>query len=623
MAQTATQFAADVHAGITGLAESIAIRPKSVNGAFPDANGNISISVAVGSIAASGISDASTTGRSVLTGTAVSGRAALAAAADADVVKVSGDQTVGGGKTFTSPIVVPDASIAQVKVAGLSTRLAGVDISLADRPTTATVNAALDGKVDEPAGWSDPENATKVLTPGGLVAPAAATEPSGTITDVTYTPDAVAPESTDLASIAWAADKAPTFTDPDVLPIGDWAGNLFDQTSSDGIRTTTNVLVAAGSHDLARQYGWAGAFWIDPNGDGTAGPYEGTVGAETEAWGLGDEWDMRGADGTISGVWVTGDGSLTRAQAEASWIPADMLVYANFGKGVLYGPSAKATPFLALCGLASVDFYPYTDPEFSTGGYTQCQYLGLPASGGEAVRRAASYCTGQRQFRARLDRPKPTGQVIELTAQAGRATINPEQAVGAAWAALIGGASFIIWFYQTPWVAPADLWAAGTTYSWPASVTYGGKTYGTLPQVTTTTGATPGSSPEVWREIHQQWLGSYNQGADYQAALAEFKARVNEPGVARALRSDSIAHTATPGVNTRVVSDGTHLYLLAQPAHSWVSGTSYTLNLPAGVTATSADVMWSGGTTAPVSSGSIAGVTFAKEYSVRVYRVEI
>lgn len=46
-------------------------------------------------------------------------------AADSAVVKLTGNQTVGGVKTFTSAPVVPDASFPQAKVSGLSTALSG------------------------------------------------------------------------------------------------------------------------------------------------------------------------------------------------------------------------------------------------------------------------------------------------------------------------------------------------------------------------------------------------------------------------------------------------------------------------------------------------------------------
>lgn len=50
--------------------------------------------------------------------TALSGKAA-----DADVVKLTGDQTIAGIKTFSSAPVVPDASFAIAKVSGLQTAL--------------------------------------------------------------------------------------------------------------------------------------------------------------------------------------------------------------------------------------------------------------------------------------------------------------------------------------------------------------------------------------------------------------------------------------------------------------------------------------------------------------------
>ena len=46
-------------------------------------------------------------------------------AADSAVVKLTGNQSIGGVKTFTSAPVVPDASFPQAKVSGLTTALAG------------------------------------------------------------------------------------------------------------------------------------------------------------------------------------------------------------------------------------------------------------------------------------------------------------------------------------------------------------------------------------------------------------------------------------------------------------------------------------------------------------------
>ena len=446
---------------------------------------------------------------------------------------------------------------------------------------------------------------------------AGATGTSGTIADDWYDPDVSAPAATDLASTMWAADTAPTFTNPAVFPIGDWATNA-EAWSAPNIKSTTNVSIMMSNHDIALTEGLPGLFMIDPNSDGTAGPHEGTVGVETEAWALSDEWDMKDDTGAITSVWTTGDGSLTRASAEAAMIPSDRLAYANVGKGFIYGPALKATPFANLVDILSGDVYPYTDTEFTTGGYPQCQYLGLASDAGATARRAASYYLAHKRLRERLDTPKPTGQVIELTATSGKATVQPAQSVGAAWASIIAGAQFIVWFYQTPYVAPADPYNPATAYTWPASVTHDGKTWGTRPQVVTTTGVTPGTNDDVWGEIVQQWIGSYGQGASTQAALTEFKTRTT--GIAAALRSDSLTHTATAGVNTRVVTDGTYTYLIAQPSHTWTGpGTTYTLNFPAGTTAVSADVLWES-RTETVTAGAVSD-TFANEYTVHVYRI--
>lgn len=64
-----------------------------------------------------------TTGTSTTLAVTPSGLAASVAAESATAVKLTGNQTIAGTKTFSSAIAVPDASIPQVKVVGLSTAL--------------------------------------------------------------------------------------------------------------------------------------------------------------------------------------------------------------------------------------------------------------------------------------------------------------------------------------------------------------------------------------------------------------------------------------------------------------------------------------------------------------------
>lgn len=620
-AMTPTQFKAEVDQGFAYVNTRLLNRVRTVNNTIPDVNGNVTVIASVGSVTTDGVTDMTTIGKLLAKATSQANARASIGAGTSSLTVGTTAGTALAGDTVVGTVNSPDATLLgranHTGTQAIST-ITGLQAALDAKAATA----ALAGKADQVA--TADALATKLDSPGTgradgkllasnaganvWVDPPAAT--SVTLPAVTYQPT-----STDLAAVA-GFPQLRVFADQGVFPIGDWATNA-EPWSAATIKLTTNLSVAMSNHDHARNHDLPGFFLIDPNGDGTVGPDEGTVGMEQEARSLGDEWDMRDATGAMTGAWTTGDGSIARATAEAAMVPAGTPIYANVGKGVLFGPANKATPFIALNDIVSADAYPYTDPDWSTGGYPQCQYVGLPGSGGEPVRRAASYCTLHRRLRERLDVPKPTGQVIELSAQAGKATLKPEQAVGAAWASIIGGASFIIWFFQTPWIAPADPYNAGTAYAWPSSVTYDGKTWGTRPQVVTTIGVTPGTNDNVWGEIVQTWIGSAYLGAATQTVLAEFKARTQE--IAAALRSDSLTHTATPGVNTRVVRGVDGLYLIAQPSHAWVSGTTYTLNFPAGTTGSEATVMWES-RTEPVTAGTVSD-EFANEYTTHVYRI--
>jgi len=92
----------------------------SINGVTPDGSGNVTLNK--GHLNLGAVDNTSDANKPVSGPTQT---ALDAKAADSAVVKLTGNQSVGGVKTFTSAPVVPDAAFTQAKVSGLTTALGG------------------------------------------------------------------------------------------------------------------------------------------------------------------------------------------------------------------------------------------------------------------------------------------------------------------------------------------------------------------------------------------------------------------------------------------------------------------------------------------------------------------
>jgi hypothetical protein len=117
----------------------------------------------------------------------VDGIQAAALALDSAVVHLTGNETVAGTKTFTSPPAVPDGSWAIAKTTGLQTALDGKQPVDADLTTIAGLTATTDNVIQSVAGAWASRTPAQAKTALGFMGRYAATVGDGSSTTLTVT----------------------------------------------------------------------------------------------------------------------------------------------------------------------------------------------------------------------------------------------------------------------------------------------------------------------------------------------------------------------------------------------------------------------------------------------------
>jgi hypothetical protein len=246
--------------------------------------------------------------------------------------------------------------------------------------------------------------------------------------------------------------------------------------------------------------------------------------------------------------------------------------YANYGKGVqMWESDAQAQVFVnQFQQLVSTDMYFYTDPNLCPGEAKT--WLGIPS---DKCRRAANYGRLVDRLRA-LDGMDGKRQPVYAFVEVGHPatentapTIAPDQITGAVLNSVIHEARGIIYFNHS----------------------FGGT-------------------------CQSQHLLRDSCGAAARPVVTETNRRLT--ALAPVLNTQSYQWTANPSLDTMLKGYDGAYYLFAMPGRDGGTG-SQTLNLPPGVNAGTAEVMFEN-RTVPVTGGHLTD-TFAAEYSYHIYKI--
>ncbi len=490
--------------------------------------------------------------------------------------------------TDTTPPSVSIASPAAGATVSATVELRG---SAADNQGLARVEVQIDGGAFQPASgtstWSF-NVATTQLTNGSHTLTVRATDTSGNTSVATRSlvvNNTSSGGGLNLPRVEWEGGPAyyrahsyadqGGWDDPSFFPIGVWFEGTYSQADIDldkdvGLNTYVQ-LTSSSNRALIRQNGMF-TIW---GGSGS--------GSETVGYMLDDEVDMWGGPGTAA--WTgnyPGQGEIcspsnaacgyTIMQARVAELPADgRFRYSNYGKGVmLWQSDAQASRFVNdYTTVVSNDIYWYTDPNIC--GEMQ-NFLGLPSS---TCRLAANYGVTMDKMR-RLDgmdgKRQPVWAFIEVGhpfTESFAPSIQPNQIAGAVMASIIHEARGILYFNHS----------------------FGG----------------PCISQHALRE------SCYSA---QRAKVKETNQRIKE--LAPVLNTQSYAHTFNTNLDTMLKGQGGSYYVFAMLGRARAPG-SYTFTLPAGLTASSVQVLYEN-RTLPVAGGSFSD-SFAAEHTYHIYKI--
>jgi Domain of unknown function (DUF4082) len=442
-----------------------------------------------------------------------------------------------------------------------------------------TTSQAASGPTGSPAPSGSASGA-----PGGTPTASASAAPSAAPGTPTPGPTGSTTGTLGLPVIAWeggpsyygkfASTKA--WTDPNFFPIGVWMESVIQ--SSDAATDK-----AAGLN-----------LYVNPTGNTddslirAAGMYEfggSGGGAETVGYNLADEVDMVYGPGydqwSGQGGWNTcipiqdqgGKCGYTVMQTFNNRMPNDGHPrYANYGKGVnMWESDQQAQVFVnKYQQLVSSDMYFYTDPNLCPNEAKT--WLGIAT---DKCRRSSSYgliIDKERRLDGMDGARMPIYAFVEVGhpfTESTAPTINGDQIAGAVMNSLIHGARGVIYFNHS----------------------FGGA-------------------------CQSQHLLRDACGAANRPKVTETNQRI--AALAPVLNSPSYQWTANAALDTMLKASGGSYYLFAMPGANGGTG-SQTLSLPAGLRASTAQVMFENRTVA-INGGQFSD-SFAAEYSYHIYKI--
>lgn len=188
---------------------------------------------------------------------AAEARSDIGAAADAEVVKLTGDQTVAGVKTFSSSPVIPDGAAAQnpISKAQLDAQIAAVT-ALARSPARQTVLSGPVGSSGLPA-FGGSTGSTTVTATGTLIASAAngwgtsgVVDRIGSITNPSWT--GLSTNGTMYLYLDIAANGTCTPGSTTLAPIYQWGG-VYSTTSGQNTYNIQEAVMQVGNGSTASQ----------------------------------------------------------------------------------------------------------------------------------------------------------------------------------------------------------------------------------------------------------------------------------------------------------------------------------------------------------------------------------
>jgi hypothetical protein len=367
------------------------------------------------------------------------------------------------------------------------------------------------------------------------------------------------------------------WTDPSFFPVGVWFESVVEPSDVEEDRAiglnTYVELTANSDRDLVRRGGMTSISSFQP-----------TAGAETVGWLLTDEPDMWAGPGSEqwtgsepgkgeicspAGAWC---GYTVMSRLSAGFPNDGRLRYANYGKGVYFwqGDPDAARFVNEYTQVVSTDIYWYTDPNVC--GEAE-RYRGLPPGQCRVAANYGAVIDRQRMLDAMDGRLQPIWGFVEngLPFNTGGRKITTQQMAGAVMSSLIHEARGIIYFNHN---FQGDC-----------------------------------MTQHVFREAKCD--------AGLRPATAELNRRIAE--LAPVLNTQSLAYTFNPDLDTMLKEKDGSYYVFAMPGHGAAPG-AQALTLPAGLDASSAEVLFEG-RTVPIGADRRMTDSFDEDYSYHIYKI--